>query len=364
MRVKEVVGWIEDFAAPALQESYDNSGLIVGDPSMEVRGVLLCIDVTEAVIDEAIANNLNLIIAHHPLIFSGLKRITGNHWVQRCVIKAIKADIAIFAAHTNIDSVLKGVNDRIAEQIGLVERRILRPKAQALLKLVTFVPQLHVQRVREALFAAGAGSIGNYDDCSFESTGKGSFRANDQAQPFVGEAGKLHFEAEVRLEVILPDYLRARVVQSLYEAHPYEEPAYDLIRLENEWERVGAGLVGRLPNGMSEADFMQHIRLVFGNNSIRHTAFRGKTIEKVALCGGSGSFLLQDAKAQGADVFISGDFKYHDFFEADGDILIADPGHYEMEQFTKELFFEVIQKKNPIFAVQISQTSTNPIIYL
>lgn len=363
MQIKTVTDIIETFAPLALQEKYDNAGLLVGNPDMAVSGALMCVDVTESVIDEAIAMNLNLIIAHHPLIFNGLKKITGQNEVQRCVMKAIKNDIAIYAAHTNVDNVIDGVNGRIADKIGLINRKVLQSKSDMLVKLVTFVPKLHVQRVREAIFEAGAGHIGNYDACSYNSEGYGSFRANSNATPFVGEVNKIHYEEETRIEVILPEYIQNKVIASMIKAHPYEEPAYDIFPLLNDYQQVGSGLVGELLEAENESDFLQRIRVLFGGNPIRHTALTGKKIKKVAVCGGSGSFLLQDAIKAGADIFISGDFKYHDFFGAENKIIITDVGHFETEQFTKELFFDIIRKKLPTFAVHISKVNTNPIIY-
>lgn len=363
MQIKTVTDIIETFAPLALQEKYDNAGLLIGNPDWSVNGVLVCVDVTESVIDEAVAMNVNLIIAHHPLIFNGLKKITGQNEVQRCVIKAIKHDIAVYAAHTNVDNVLDGVNGRIADKIGLINRKILQSKSEMLVKLVTFVPKLHVQRVREAIFEAGAGHIGNYDACSYNSEGYGSFRANSKAAPFVGEVNKIHYEEETRIEVILPEYIQNKVIASMIKAHPYEEPAYDIFPLLNDYQQVGSGVVGELVEAENESGFLQRMRRLFGGNPIRHTALTGKKIKKVAVCGGSGSFLLQDAIKAGADVFLSADFKYHDFFGAENKIIIADVGHFETEQFTKELFFDIIRKKLPTFAVHISKVNTNPIIY-
>jgi len=364
MNVKSITALIEAEAPLSLQESYDNAGLLVGNPAMEVSAVLISIDVTEEVIDEAIAKNCNLIIAHHPLIFGGLKRLTGQNDVQRSVIKAIKNDIAIYAAHTNIDNVLHGVSGKMADKIGLINRRVLVSKPDMLLKLITFVPQLHAYKVREAIFEAGAGQIGNYDACSFNVNGTGTFRANADAQPFVGKAGELHAEEEVRVEVILPVYLKNEVLAALVKAHPYEEPAYDIIALENDWQQTGAGIVGELTEPEDEAAFLQRIKTVFGPTVIRHTRLLNRKISKVALCGGSGSSLLKNAISAGADIYISGDFKYHEFFDAENRIIIADIGHFESEQFTKDIFYEIITKKMPTFAVQISDIKTNPINYL
>jgi len=364
MNVQSICNLIEDVAPLALQESYDNAGLIVGNSQMEVKGILVTIDVTEQVIDEALEKNCNLIISHHPLIFSGLKRLVGKNEVQRCVVKAIKNDIAIYAAHTNLDNVLQGVNGKMADKIGLINRHILQPKQNSLLKLITYVPQLHSYKLREALFEAGAGQIGNYDACSFNTIGIGTFKANEFADPFVGNVNELHSESETCIEVILPHYLKFKVMKALLQSHPYEEPAYDFIALQNTWNDVGAGIVGELPIEEDEMEFLKRIKTVFCCSAIRHTNLNGKKIKRVALCGGSGSQFLSDAINAEADVFITGDFKYHEFFDAENRIIIADIGHYESEQFTKDIFMEIISKKMPTFAVQISDIKTNPINYL
>ncbi len=362
MKLREITAVMEEFAPLSYQESYDNSGLLIGDYDMEVKGILLCIDVTDAVIDEAISLGVNLIISHHPLIFSGLKRVIGDNLVERCVIKAIKSNIAVYSAHTNMDNVFEGVNGVIADKLELQNRRILKPMNDTLVKLVTFAPKLHVQFVREAIFKAGAGHIGHYDSCSFNSEGYGSFRPNDEAKPFVGELNKIHYEEEHKIEVIVPKHLMYKVQVALIQAHPYEEPAYDFYPLLNT-HQLGSGMIGELKQPMEEKDFIAKLKKVFKTNTFKHTSFLNKQISKVALCGGAGSFLLNNAIRENADVFISADFKYHDYFEADNKILIADVGHYETEQFTKELFYNIIQKKFPTFAVHISKTNTNPIIY-
>ena len=364
MKVRSVCEFIEEVAPLALQESYDNAGLLIGDPQMDVTAVLVTIDITEEVIQEAIEHNCNLIISHHPLIFSGLKRITGQNLVQRCVALAIKNDIAIYAAHTNLDNVLSGVSGKIASKIGLQNLAILQPKSRGLLKLITFVPQLHAFTVRQAMLDAGAGSIGNYDSCSYNMEGFGTFRANENAKPFVGEVDKLHSESEMRIEVILPAYNKSKVLKALVETHPYEEPALDIVELANSWETVGAGIVGELEQEEDATAFLNRIKTIFNVPTIRHTQLNKNTVKRVALCGGAGSSFLSDAIAANADVYISGDFKYHEFFDAENRIIIADIGHFESEQFTKDIFYEIITEKMPTFAVRISDTKTNPINYL
>jgi len=362
--VRELCTVIEEQAPLSLQEKYDNAGLLVGNSNQSVSGVLVCLDVTEAVLDEAIALNCNLVISHHPLIFNGLKQLTGRNEVQRCVMKAVKTDIAIYAAHTNLDNVINGVNGKIAEKLNLQDCRILSPCQNALLKLVTFVPKLLVQKVREALFEAGAGHIGNYDSCSFNVEGYGSFKAGELANPFVGELHSIHYEPEVRVEVILHRGLESAVVKALKAAHPYEEPAFDLIPLANLWENSGAGIFGTLPEAVPVTEFMSILKETLNSPVIRHTALIKPTVQKIAICGGSGSFLISDALAAKVDIFITADLKYHEFMEADGKLVLVDAGHYETEQFTKDLIGEIISKKFPTFAVHISKVTTNPILYL
>ncbi len=363
MVIQEIITHLESFAPLAYQESYDNSGLLVGHPLQQINKALLTIDVTEAVIDEAIEHGCGLIIAHHPIIFKGMKRLNGYNEVERCLIKAIKNDIAIYAAHTNLDSVTGGVNSKIAEKLKLTNCGILSPAKEQLFKLVTFVPTESAEQVRRAMFDAGAGHIGHYDRCSYNGNGTGTFRANDGTHPFVGNIGQEHHEKETRIETILPRHLKNKVVKALQNAHPYEEVAYDIYPLANEMPHVGIGMVGELAQPADEKEFLAVIKKLFNCQVIKYTNLLGKKIQKVAVCGGSGSFLLADAIRAGADIFITGDFKYHNYFDAEGKILIADIGHFESEQFTKELFYEIVIKKFPTFALRLSDVKTNPIFY-
>jgi len=364
MTIIDLTKQIEEFAPLSLQESYDNAGLIVGDPSTEIIGVLITLDVTEEVINEAIEKNCNLIVAHHPLIFKGIRKLNNKNPVERMIVSSVRNNIAIYAAHTNLDNVQNGVNASIAQKLALVNTIILSPQENILKKLVTFCPTDHVVKVRDAIFKAGAGHIGNYDSCSFNTNGEGTFRANDEANPFVGKVDKLHFEKEVRVETVFPGYLKSRIVSAMIQAHPYEEVAYDIYPIENQFGNVGAGMVGELEKPENTREFLSKIKKIFNTGCVRHTAICREKISKVALCGGSGSFLLRNAIGAGADVFITGDMKYHDFFEADNKIIIADVGHYESEQFTKELLMNIIKKKNSTFAVRNSEINTNPINYL
>ncbi len=363
MLLKNIITELEKFAPLAYQESYDNCGLLTGNKEQEVTGALLCLDCTEAIIEEAINKKCNLIIAHHPIIFSGLKKLNGTNYVERTVIKAIQNNIAIYACHTNLDNVKHGVNKKIADKLGLLNTQILSPKKSLLKKLVTFVPATHLEIVRESLFNAGAGNIRNYDKCSFVLEGIGSFRGNENSNPFIGEKEKLSFEKESRLEVIFEAVNESQIISSLKQSHPYEEIAFDIYQLENTYQNIGSGMTGELETPIPEIEFLEHLKSIFKVKFIKHTPLLNKLIKKVSLCGGSGSFLLKNAIYSKSDIYISSDFKYHEFFDAENQILIADIGHYESEQFTPEIFYEIISNKFPTFASYLTETNTNPVNY-
>jgi dinuclear metal center YbgI/SA1388 family protein len=363
MKLNEITDHLESFAPLAYQESYDNAGLICGDPGMEITGAMICLDSTEKVLDEAIGKGCNLVIAHHPIVFSGLKKFNGKNYVERVIIKAIRNNIAIYAAHTNLDNVHNGVNGMIAQKLGLKNCRILSPQKGRLKRLITFCPEENAEELRKAIFRAGGGHIGNYDECSFNSLGTGTFRAGEGANPYVGKPGEQHREKEMKIETIVPAHLETKILSAMIKAHPYEEVAYDLIPLENSHQLVGSGLIGEVDES-DEQEFLNHIKKVMKAGVLRFTDLRGKKIKKVAVCGGSGSFLLKDAIRSGADVFVTADFKYHQFFDADNQIVIVDIGHYESEQYTSELFYEILKKKFSTFALHLSKINTNPINYL
>ena len=363
MKIRNLIQELEQWCPPSLQESYDNCGLMVGDPNQEIKGVLVCLDITEAVLLEAKAKNCNVIISHHPLIFSGLKSLTGKNLVERCVMQAIKMDIALYAMHTNLDNVQFGVNVKIAEKLGLKNARILLPKQGLLNKLVVFVPKDHIAAVSDAVFAAGAGQIGNYDECSFRAEGTGTFKPNDKANPFAGEIGKREQAEEFKLEVLVPNHALSSVLSAMKAAHPYEEVAYDVIALKNKHQDLGAGMIAELEQEESEQDFLKRVKENLSAAYIRHTDLLNKKVKKIAFCGGSGSFLLPSAIAAGADVFVSADFTYHKFFDADGKILIADVGHFEIEQFTGEIIAEFVAQKFSTFAACLADKQKNPVNY-
>jgi len=363
MKIKEILLALENLAPVSLQEEYDNAGLTIGLPDSETHGCLICIDVNESVIDEAVSKNCRLIISHHPVIFKGLKRLTGQTMTEKIVAKAILENIAICAMHTNLDNVFEGVNRTLCKQLGLVNLSILRKTNGLLRKLVTFCPVDYAGKVREALFNAGAGHIGEYDQCSFNAEGTGSFRAGDKANPFVGDVGEIHFEKEIRIETIFPSFKQKSIIGALLESHPYEEVAYDIYTLENESDQAGAGMIGELEQKITEVEFLRRLKESLKIPFIRHSPLLGHMVGTIAVCGGSGSFLLEDAIHKQADFFVSADIKYHQFFDADGKIVIADAGHYESEQFTCNLLADYLKKKFANFAVQISETPVNPVNY-
>lgn len=360
--VKDITVLLENFAPLSLQESYDNAGLVCGTPDAEVTSVLLAIDITEAVIDEAIREGHNLIISHHPLIFQGIKNLLPDTEIKRCLIKAMQHHLNIYSAHTNIDSVLRGVSGRMADKIGLLHQQVLQP-AGKLFSLTFYTPEAAAGKVRAAVLNCGAGHIGKYSHCSFNSSGQGTFQAQEGANPFVGEIGKIHTEAEIKTEITVPEYLLDRCIRTLRATHPYEEPVWNAVCLENTNPVTGLGILGELPSPVESREFLYTIKDIFHCNCIRHTPICKSHIQRVALCGGAGAFLTKAAIARNADIYITGDFKYHDFFTGNP-IILADIGHYESEQYTKEIFYELVTKKISNFAVQFSKVVTNPVQYL
>ncbi len=363
MQIAAIISFLESQAHPSLQEQYDNAGLLTGNAGWECSGIICSLDATEDVIKEAIAKKCNLVVAHHPIIFGGLKKINGKNYVEKTIITAIKNDIAIYAIHTNLDNVATGVNGRIAQLLGLKNTRVLSPKENSLKKLFTFAPNDKAEQVRNAIFAAGGGHIGNYSECSFNTEGTGTFKPGDGTNPYVGEVGKQHQEKETRIEVIFPSFLETAIITAMKAAHPYEEVAYDVVQLSNTYNEIGSGVVGELPASEDEKAFLGSLKEIFKVPVIRHTRFLNKPVKKVAVCGGAGSFLISKALAAGADVYVTADMKYHEFFDANDRMLIADIGHYESEQFTMDLLQEILEQKFPTFAVLKTEVKTNPVNY-
>ncbi len=363
MKINKVISALESFAPLAYQEDYDNSGLLIGSTEIDCTGILCTLDTTKDVIQEAIQKGCNLVVAHHPILFKGITKITGKNYVEQALIHAIKNDIAVYAIHTNLDNIYGGVNSAIAEKLSLINTKILLPTSKNLIKLVTFAPKEYVDRILEALFEAGAGNIGKYSETSFSSEGEGTFKGGVNATPTIGEKGVRTIIDEQRIEVILPSFLQEKVITALKKAHHYEEVAYDLIPLNNQNELVGSGIVGELTTEMHEIDFLTLIKAAFSLKVIKHTPLLNKKVKKIAICGGAGSFLIPNAKAAKVDFFISSDIKYHAFFEAENQLVIADIGHWESEQYTIDLVFALLTTKFPNFAVLKTAINTNPVRY-
>ncbi|WP_445738069.1 Nif3-like dinuclear metal center hexameric protein [Mariniflexile sp.] len=363
MIVQDVINHLEELAPLAYAEDFDNVGLLVGNKNTEITGVLVTLDTLEAVVDEAIKENCNLIVSFHPIILKGLKKLTGKNYVERVVMKAIKHDIAIYSMHTALDNALNGVNDMICNQLQLRNKHILIPQSETIKKLTTYVPKEEAEQLRNALFNTGAGSIGNYSNCSFNVEGYGTFNGNENTNPTKGQKGTLHTENETKITVTFPKHLESQVLQTLFKSHSYEEVAYEVVTLENKNQHIGMGMVGEWEESMSELDFLVFLKDKMNTQSIRHSAFLDKKIKRIAVLGGSGSFAIEAAKSAGADAFVTADLKYHDFFTAENNILLADVGHYESEQFTKNLLVAYLTKKITNFAIILSKTNTNPVKY-
>ncbi len=364
MLIKDITSYLEEIAPIGLQESYDNSGLLLGSLEDDVEKVLITLDITDEVLDEAISENCQLVVAHHPLIFGEIKKLTGGSLVERLVVKAIKADISIYAIHTNLDNVTGGVNSILAKKLGIKNSKILKSANSNFSKVVCFCPTKYMKSIQQAMFDSGAGNIGNYDSCSYYNSGIGTFRALEGSDPYVGEKDNLHFEDENRLEVIVPKHNVSNVVKAMKMAHPYEEPAYDIYKLENFNNTIGSGMIGELEHETTAYNFLNTVKNILGTQHIKHSKLLEKPIKKVAICGGSGSFLIGEAARQNADIFITGDIKYHDFFDHTENMVIADAGHFETEQPVKELLYSLLKKKFPNFALQISKMNANPISFL
>ncbi|MDO6744636.1 Nif3-like dinuclear metal center hexameric protein [Tenacibaculum soleae] len=364
MQIKDVTNYIEELAPLAYAEDFDNVGLLIGDYNTKVTGVLVTLDTLEETVDEAIAQNCNLIVSFHPIVFSGLKKINGNNYVERVVLKAIQNNIAIYATHTALDNVNNGVSAKMCEVLGLQNCKTLIPKKGIIKKLTTYVPIAEAENLREKLFEAGAGTIGNYDNCSFNINGKGSYRGNENSNPTIGQKGEITFTEETSISVTFDSYLEGKILQALFNTHSYEEVAYEIITLNNSNQNVGMGMIGEFSNIMDEKEFLSFVKKTFKTDCVRHSELLNKKIKKVAVLGGSGSFAIKNAIKAKADAYISADFKYHEFFSAEKKILLADVGHYESEQFTKNLLFDYLREKFSTFAIILSEKSTNPIHYI
>ncbi len=371
MNIKNVIDILEELAPLNYAEDFDNVGLLVGDKTTKLSGILVTLDTLEEVIDEAIENDCNLIVSFHPILFSGIKKLNGSTYVERVLIKAIKNNIAIFAIHTALDNAWEGVNAILCDKLGLINKKILLPKKQTIKKLITYVPKAEAESLRNALFEAGAGNIGNYSNCSFNIDGTGSFLPTEEANPKIGKKGETHLEEETQIGITFPAHLESKILKTLFDTHSYEEVAYEITTLENTNQKMGMGMIAELKNPMPENEFLSYVKGITKTGCIKHSKLLGKPIHKIAVLGGSGSFAIEQAKRAGADIFLTADLKYHDYYKAENQIVLADIGHYESEQFIKIGLVDFITKKITNFApalntikVMESQVNTNPIKYL
>jgi dinuclear metal center YbgI/SA1388 family protein len=364
MKIQEIIDVLHEMAPLAYAEDFDNVGLLTGSAQAECTGILVSHDALEEVVDEAIEKNCNLLVCFHPIIFSGLKSLTGKNYVERAVIKAIENRIAIFAVHTALDNHRRGVNKIMCDAIGLKNTKILIPKEKFIRKLVTYTVAENFVELRNALFDAGAGQIGNYDDCSFSSKGTGTYVGNEYSNPEIGNRFEFVQSEEIKLEVTFEKHLQSKILKALFAAHLYEEVAYEIYELENQHQNIGLGMIGELEEPMESRAFLQSVKEKFDCGGIRHSELLGKPIAKVAVLGGSGAFAIKPAIAAGADVLITADLKYHDYYQAEGKIVLADIGHFESERFTKNYIVDFLKKKIANFAIILSELNTNPVKYL
>jgi dinuclear metal center YbgI/SA1388 family protein len=364
MKIKEILTILEEMAPLGYAEDFDNVGLLLGNQDDKATGILICHDALENVVDEAITKKCNLIVCFHPIIFSGLKKITGKNYVERAVLKAIKNDIAIYAVHTALDNHKHGVNKIFCDALGLINTKILVPKQNFIQKLITYTIPENVEELRNALFDAGAGKIGNYEDCSFNSKGIGTYMGNEDSNPEIGERFEFVESEEIKVEVTFEKHLQNKILKALFTNHVYEEVAYEIYELQNSHQNIGLGMIGELEKPMNENEFLSFVKNKMQCGGIRHSALLGKPIKKVAVLGGSGSFAISNAKQASADVFLTADLKYHNFYEAENQLILADIGHFESERFTKNCIVDFLMKKIPNFAIIFSEENTNPVKYL
>jgi dinuclear metal center YbgI/SA1388 family protein len=364
MKINQIIAVLEEMAPLSYAEDFDNVGLLVGNQETEATGVLICHDALENIIDEAVRENCNLVVCFHPILFSGLKKITGKNYVERAVIKAIKNDIAIFAVHTALDNHQEGVNKIFCSILGLRDTKILIPKQNFIKKLVTYTVPENAEKIRNVMFKAGAGKIGNYEDCSFNSEGFSTYKGNENSNPTIGNKLELTQTDEIKIEVIFEKHLESSILKALFSNHIYEEVAYEIYDLQNSHQNIGLGMIGTLEKPMDEKDFLLFVKEKIQADGIRHSAFLNKKIQKVAVLGGSGSFAIKEAIRAGADAFLTADLKYHQFYEAENQLLLADVGHFESERYTKNYILDYLTKKMPNFAFILSKENTNPVKYL
>ena len=363
MIVQELLKTLEQWAPTAYAEDFDNVGLLIGNSQSKCSGVMITLDCTEAVINEAIADNCNVIISFHPILFSGLKKITGANYVERVAIKAIEHKISIIALHTRLDNHPDGVSNILCKRLKIKKSQVLIPKKDNLKKLVVYVPENYTEAILESLHKAGAGNLENYKECSFLLEGTGRFMGIDKSNPHIGKPSEKISLKEIQINVVFESHLYHDIQKALREAHPYETIAYEVYSLINSFSEVGMGRIGSLKKEMDLSSFLNFVKKQLNSKVIRHSPPTNKLIKKVAVLGGSGSFAIEDAKRQGADAFITADLKYHQFYQGEKSLLLVDVGHYESEQYIKNLIFDYLTEKLPSFAFVLSRTKTNPVNY-
>jgi dinuclear metal center YbgI/SA1388 family protein len=365
MKCDNIIKIIEDWAPKSIAWEKDNVGLQVGSLRREVKNILLCLDVNEKVIDEASKKNCNLIISHHPLLFRSLKKIDIERDQKSKILeKLIKKDITLYSAHTNLDFTKDGVSFQLADKLGLSNQRFLLNKSSNLNKLIVFVPVDNADKVAEAMHSAGAGIIGEYSHCSFRTIGMGTFKGSNKSKPSMGVKGKLNKVSEVKIEVLVNSFDLHKVISSMKKIHPYEEVAFDVYPMVNENFNYGMGVIGDLKKELTAKEFLTYVSKSLRINNFRFNKGSKFRIKKVAVCGGSGSDLLETAIKSKADAFVTADVKYHTFQDAEDEILLIDAGHYETEIHSLNAIKNRIENslKDKVKVYKFSGT-TNPIVF-
>ena len=367
MTGNEIIKYLEDWAPKGIAWEKDNVGLQVGDPKIKIRNIILSLDLNEEVVDSAIKENCNLIITHHPLLFYPLKDLDFSKSKKAIMIeKMIKNDITLYSAHTNLDFTKHGVSYQLAKRLSLRNIKFLKNLSNNQVKLSVFVPLAHLDKVSDAIYQAGGGIIGEYSNCSFRTSGKGTFSGSVQSNPSIGKKGVVETVEEVKLEVLVDQWKLSHVISSIKIAHPYEEIAYDVYPLLKENVNYGIGAIGELNKQMIPGEFLKLVSSKLNVPAFRYTKNGRKKIKTVAVCGGSCSELIDEAMKQKADAFITADLKYHSFQDAEGNILLIDAGHYETEVPVLDEIKHRLEKlliKNKKIRVLKFRGSTNPVVF-
>lgn len=366
MIVKELIKYLEDWAPPGAAWEKDNVGLLVGSGDEKIENIFLSLELTGEVLEQALKKNCNFIFTHHPLIFNPVKNLDVNkNPNSKLIYKLIKNDINLFSAHTNLDFTKDGVSFTLAKKLKLNKITFLKNEESNQFKVVVFLPETNLDEVASAMFNQGAGIIGEYNNCSFRTNGIGTFKGSANSNPFIGKKENFEKANEVRLEVLVDSWKLNKVINAMLKSHPYEEPAYDIYPLRNKNVNYGAGAIGELDNEMNVNEFLKHVEKSLLLSNFRFVNGNKRRIKKVAVCGGSGSELLNDAISKNADVFITADIKYHTFHDAKNKILLIDAGHYETEvvilKIVEEKIKKLIKEKKENIKVYKYSSSTNPV---